>query len=109
MLHDPMEFGEKYRVLFFAHVTDMVKNETGHTPTLSNPGLEFTGQTPVDAEGLSHYSHLIYKISFSIDSPLHATTILHIEKWVDVDTCKLLRHTAENNEYLFEIRLLTRD
>ena len=108
MTNDPVEFFEKYKTLFFQHIKDMVKNELDTVPNLSNSIVKFIGQTPVEDDKLSHYSHMTYEVSFQSDVIIHARTIVDIEKWVDVDSCKMSNYNPSMTEYLFEIKILTR-
>ena len=109
---DPMQFFEKYRVLFFEHLTDRVKIEGGNAPEIFNAKIRFMGKAPCDAgeeEASSHYSHMIYQVGFNIDVILHAKTIIDIEKWVDVDSCKMVEYRAPEKKYVYEIKILLRN
>ncbi|VVS91988.1 hypothetical protein [Desulfoluna spongiiphila] len=107
MSEDPIKAFDRYKHLFMAHVIDMEQNETGHTPTLSRAEIRFVGRADVE-EGFP-YTELIYGIDFNSDTRFHAKTILAIEKWVDVSSCRLVSHDPATETYHFEIKLLQRN
>jgi len=112
MAEDPTHAFDTYKKLFLEHVCDMERNETGNTPKLSHIGVRFIGRSDCDEGGREErfpYTELVYEISFDSDTRFYSKTILAIEKWVDVSSCRLVSHDSSTDTYLFEIKLLQRD
>lgn len=107
MPQDPIKDFDRYRQLFVEHVIDMERSETGRTPTLSPLEVCFLGRADVE-EGFP-YTELVYGIRFDSDIRFYPKTILAIEKWVDVSSCRLVSHDPSTDTYHFEIKLLRRN
>ena len=107
MSEDPIKAFDRYEKLFIEHVIDMERNETGDTPTLSRVEVRFVGRADVE-EGFP-YTELTYGIDFDSDIRFYAKTILTIEKWADVSSCRLVSHDPATDTYHFEIKLLQRN
>ena len=103
-----MVFFEKYKLLFLQHIKDMVQNELDTTINISNFQVNYIGEESVDDVNLTHYRHVAYEVNFQSDIVIHDKTIIDIEKWVDVASCKMLKYNSSKREYLFEIKLLIR-
>ena len=108
---DPMQFFERYRLLFFEHLRERVTMETGVAPEISRVRIRFMGKTPCDLEegAVSHYSHMVYEVSFHLDITLGVTTRIDIDKWVDVASCRVIGYSAPEKKYVYEIKILKRD